>query len=203
MPLTCDLRCAQDAKVDKGTIHDIVLVGGSTRIPKVQAMLQDFFNGKVCAESQPATAGCCWSTQASAAVVCGWHLLDCLCHRFLHHWGNLMRNTAACRSWPKTSTQMRLSHTARRCRQPSSPARHPLRCAVSDEGHVESHDRLSCAAQWHAAHRAECHRVLQQQGTLLLPESTPMTTTECHRVLQRPCSSEGFLPATDTPSLGW
>ena len=40
---------AQDAKVDKGTIHDIVLVGGSTRIPKVQSMLQDFFNGKVCA----------------------------------------------------------------------------------------------------------------------------------------------------------
>ena len=28
------------------TVHEIVLVGGSTRIPKVQAMLQDFFNGK-------------------------------------------------------------------------------------------------------------------------------------------------------------
>ena len=27
-------------------MNDIVLVGGSTRIPKVQAMLQDFFNGK-------------------------------------------------------------------------------------------------------------------------------------------------------------
>jgi len=32
--------------IDKGTVDDIVLVGGSTRIPKVQAMLQDFFNGK-------------------------------------------------------------------------------------------------------------------------------------------------------------
>ena len=48
--------CAQDAKVDKGTIHDIVLVGGSTRIPKVQNMLQDFFNGKVSAASLSDTA---------------------------------------------------------------------------------------------------------------------------------------------------
>ncbi|CDS36057.1 Heat shock 70 kDa protein 4 [Echinococcus multilocularis] len=32
-----------DAKMDKADIHDIVLVGGSTRIPKVQSMLQDFF----------------------------------------------------------------------------------------------------------------------------------------------------------------
>ena len=36
----------QDAKIDKGAVDDIVLVGGSTRIPKVQQMLQDFFNGK-------------------------------------------------------------------------------------------------------------------------------------------------------------
>jgi L1 cell adhesion molecule like protein len=32
--------CAQDAKIDKGSIADIVLVGGSTRIPKIQQMLQ-------------------------------------------------------------------------------------------------------------------------------------------------------------------
>nr|ADJ96609.1 heat shock protein 70-p3 [Oxycera pardalina] len=35
-----------DAKMDKAQIHDIVLVGGSTRIPKVQSLLQNFFNGK-------------------------------------------------------------------------------------------------------------------------------------------------------------
>ena len=35
-----------DAKLDKGEIHEIVLVGGSTRIPKIQKLLQDFFNGK-------------------------------------------------------------------------------------------------------------------------------------------------------------
>ncbi|XP_026676009.1 heat shock 70 kDa protein cognate 2-like isoform X1 [Diaphorina citri] len=39
-------RALNDAKLDKGSIHDVVLVGGSIRIPKIQKMLQDFFNGK-------------------------------------------------------------------------------------------------------------------------------------------------------------
>merc|ERR1712113_1043334 len=39
-------KVLQDAKMDKGQIHEVVLVGGSTRIPKVQQLLQDFFNGK-------------------------------------------------------------------------------------------------------------------------------------------------------------
>ena len=30
----------------KDDIHEIVLVGGSTRIPKIQQLLKDFFNGK-------------------------------------------------------------------------------------------------------------------------------------------------------------
>jgi len=38
--------CIMDAKMDKRTIDDVVLVGGSSRIPKVQQLLQDFFNGK-------------------------------------------------------------------------------------------------------------------------------------------------------------
>lgn len=36
----------KDAKVKKSEVQDIVLVGGSTRIPKVQALLEEFFNGK-------------------------------------------------------------------------------------------------------------------------------------------------------------
>ena len=36
----------KDAKVKKSEVDDIVLVGGSTRIPKVQALLEDFFAGK-------------------------------------------------------------------------------------------------------------------------------------------------------------
>ena len=39
-------KALRDAKLDKSQIHDIVLVGGSTRIPKIQKLLQDFFNGK-------------------------------------------------------------------------------------------------------------------------------------------------------------
>ncbi|TVU47543.1 hypothetical protein EJB05_07148, partial [Eragrostis curvula] len=39
-------KCLQDVKMDKDAIHDVVLVGGSTRIPKVQNMLREFFNGK-------------------------------------------------------------------------------------------------------------------------------------------------------------
>lgn len=39
-------RALQDSNFDKEQIDDIVLVGGSTRIPKIQKLLQDFFNGK-------------------------------------------------------------------------------------------------------------------------------------------------------------
>ena len=35
-----------DSKIDKRSVNEVVLVGGSTRIPKVQQMLQEFFNGK-------------------------------------------------------------------------------------------------------------------------------------------------------------
>ena len=36
----------RDAKASKGDIHEVVLVGGSTRIPKVQQLLKEYFNGK-------------------------------------------------------------------------------------------------------------------------------------------------------------
>ena len=36
----------KDAKVSKSEVDDIVLVGGSTRIPKVQALIEEFFGGK-------------------------------------------------------------------------------------------------------------------------------------------------------------
>merc|ERR1712137_1339537 len=39
-------KALRDAKYDKSQIHELVLVGGSTRIPKVQKLLEDFFNGK-------------------------------------------------------------------------------------------------------------------------------------------------------------
>ncbi|KAK3151210.1 hypothetical protein QOZ80_3AG0243070 [Eleusine coracana subsp. coracana] len=39
-------KCLQDANMNKSSINDVVLVGGSTRIPKVQNMLREFFSGK-------------------------------------------------------------------------------------------------------------------------------------------------------------
>ena len=39
-------KSLRDAKMDKSAIHDIILVGGSTRIPKIQKLISDFFNGK-------------------------------------------------------------------------------------------------------------------------------------------------------------
>ena len=39
-------KALYDAKLDESQIHDVVLVGGSSRIPKIQKLLQDFFNGK-------------------------------------------------------------------------------------------------------------------------------------------------------------
>ncbi|KAL9234235.1 hypothetical protein vseg_009126 [Gypsophila vaccaria] len=39
-------KCLKDAKMTVSDVDDVVLVGGSTRIPKVQQMLQEFFDGK-------------------------------------------------------------------------------------------------------------------------------------------------------------
>ncbi|GBP14651.1 Heat shock 70 kDa protein cognate 2 [Eumeta japonica] len=39
-------KALKDAKLNTRQINDVILVGGSTRIPKVQKLLQDFFDGK-------------------------------------------------------------------------------------------------------------------------------------------------------------
>eukprot|EP00396_MALV-II-16_sp_LP-1_P000438 gene438-15_t len=39
-------KCLRDSGIDKKNVDEMVLVGGSTRIPKVQQLLQEFFNGK-------------------------------------------------------------------------------------------------------------------------------------------------------------
>ena len=44
----------RDSKMSKSEIHEVVLVGGSTRIPKIQQLLTEFFNGKeLCKVNQP------------------------------------------------------------------------------------------------------------------------------------------------------
>ena len=47
-------KVLRDSKISKNRVHEIVLVGGSTRIPKVQSLLKEFFNGKEpCREINP------------------------------------------------------------------------------------------------------------------------------------------------------
>ena len=40
-------KVLRDAKLSKSEVDEVVLVGGSSRIPKVQKLLQEFFNGRV------------------------------------------------------------------------------------------------------------------------------------------------------------
>ncbi|XP_062018999.1 heat shock cognate 70 kDa protein-like [Rosa rugosa] len=64
-------NCMRDAKIDNSIIHDIVLVGGSTRIPKLQQLLQDFFNGKeLCKNINPDEA-VAYGAAVQAAVLSG------------------------------------------------------------------------------------------------------------------------------------
>ncbi len=44
-------KALRDAKINKSQIDEIVLVGGSTRIPKVQKLLSDLFSGKALSKS--------------------------------------------------------------------------------------------------------------------------------------------------------
>ncbi|XP_012413659.2 heat shock 70 kDa protein 6 [Trichechus manatus latirostris] len=58
-----------DAKLDKAQIHDIVLVGGSTRIPKVQKLLQDFFSGRELNKSINPDEAVAYGAAVQAAVL--------------------------------------------------------------------------------------------------------------------------------------
>ncbi|KAF6202445.1 hypothetical protein GE061_004845 [Apolygus lucorum] len=64
-------KCLKDAKMDKGTIHDVVLVGGSTRIPKIQTLLQNFFNGKALNMSINPDEAVAYGAAVQAAVLSG------------------------------------------------------------------------------------------------------------------------------------
>ncbi|CAI9094371.1 OLC1v1030096C1 [Oldenlandia corymbosa var. corymbosa] len=64
-------KCLRDAKMDKNSIHDVVLVGGSTRIPKVQQLLQDFFNGKELCKSINPDEAVAYGAAVQAAILSG------------------------------------------------------------------------------------------------------------------------------------
>ena len=61
----------KDAQCGKGQIHEIVLVGGSTRIPKIQSMISEFFNGKVLNKSINPDEAVAYGAAVQAAILTG------------------------------------------------------------------------------------------------------------------------------------
>jgi molecular chaperone DnaK (HSP70) len=64
-------KCMRDSGIDKRGVHEIVLVGGSTRIPKVQAMIQEFFNGKEPNKSINPDEAVAFGAAVQAAILTG------------------------------------------------------------------------------------------------------------------------------------
>ena len=65
------LSCLRDAKCDKASIDEVVLVGGSTRIPKIQSLLSDFFNGKRLNKSINPDESVAYGAAVQAAILTG------------------------------------------------------------------------------------------------------------------------------------
>ena len=63
-------KALYDAKFNKRDIHDVVLVGGSTRIPKIQNLLQDFFNGIELNKSINPDEAAAFGAAMQAAILC-------------------------------------------------------------------------------------------------------------------------------------
>eukprot|EP01018_Ginkgo_biloba_P037012 Gb_10326 [translate_table: standard] len=64
-------KSLKDANMDKTKISEVVLVGGSTRIPKVQRLLQDFFNGKELCKSINPDEAVAYGAAVQAAILDG------------------------------------------------------------------------------------------------------------------------------------
>lgn len=64
-------KSLRDAKLDKAAINEVVLVGGSTRIPKVQKLLQDYFNGKELNKSINPDEAVAYGAAVQAAILSG------------------------------------------------------------------------------------------------------------------------------------
>lgn len=64
-------KALRDAKLDKSQVQEIVLVGGSTRIPKIQKLLQDFFNGKELNKSINPDEAVAYGAAVQAAILNG------------------------------------------------------------------------------------------------------------------------------------
>merc|ERR1712142_173800 len=64
-------KVLQDAKMSKSDIHEVVLVGGSTRIPRIQAMIKQYFNGKEPCKSINPDEAVAYGAAIQAAILSG------------------------------------------------------------------------------------------------------------------------------------
>lgn len=64
-------QALKDAKITKSKIDEIVLVGGSTRIPRIQKLLEDFFNGKQLNKSINPDEAVAYGAAVQAAILSG------------------------------------------------------------------------------------------------------------------------------------
>jgi L1 cell adhesion molecule like protein len=64
-------KALRDAKLDKGKIDQVVLVGGSTRIPKVQKLLSEYFNGKELNKTINPDEAVAYGAAVQAAILSG------------------------------------------------------------------------------------------------------------------------------------
>jgi len=64
-------KVLQDSKIDKSNVHEIVLVGGSTRIPRVQKLVSDYFNGKEPNKSINPDEAVAYGAAVQAAILTG------------------------------------------------------------------------------------------------------------------------------------
>ncbi|KAF6017696.1 hypothetical protein EB796_023978 [Bugula neritina] len=64
-------QALRDAKMSKGDIHEVVLVGGSTRIPKIQKLLQEFMGGKQLNKSINPDEAVAYGASVQAAILSG------------------------------------------------------------------------------------------------------------------------------------
>ncbi|RIA85970.1 heat shock protein 70 family [Glomus cerebriforme] len=70
-PIELIEKVLQDSKIDKSQIYEIVLVGGSTRIPKIQRIISEFFDGKELNKSMNPDETAAYGAAVQAAICSG------------------------------------------------------------------------------------------------------------------------------------
>lgn len=64
-------KVLKDSKISKSSINEVILVGGTTRIPKIQSLLSDMFNGKELCKSINPDEAVAYGAAVQAAILAG------------------------------------------------------------------------------------------------------------------------------------